>query len=100
MYMGLDHSYRSYLPSNKDCFSYLQGLVVLDRDKRRFSDIMEEKANKLGKSWKEPGKKIKLVSRLSQSDVKDVIQEGMVHVTIYIHSRAFNKVVALEKKSI
>merc|ERR1711997_1368518 len=40
-----------------------KGLVVLDRDKRRFSDIMEEKANKLGKSWKEPGKKIKLVSR-------------------------------------
>ena len=54
---------------------------------------MEEKANKLGKSWKEPGKKIKLVSRLSQSDVKDVKQEGMVH------SRAFNKVVAPEKKS-
>ena len=73
-------------------FSYIQGLVVLDRDKRRFSDIMEEKANKLGKSWKEPGKKIKLVSRLSQSDVKDVKQEGMVH------SRAFNKVVAPEKK--
>ena len=65
----------------------------MDRDKRRFSDIMEEKANKLGKSWKEPGKKIKLVSRLSQSDVKDVKQEGMVH------SRAFNKVVAPEKKS-
>ena len=64
----------------------------MDRDKRRFSDIMEEKANKLGKSWKEPGKKIKLVSRLSQSDVKDVKQEGMVH------SRAFNKVVAPEKK--
>ena len=45
---------------------------------------MEEKANKLGKSWKEPGKKIKLVSRLSQSDVKDVKHEGMVHVTIYM----------------
>ena len=56
----------------------------MDRDKRRFSDIMEEKANKLGKSWKEPGKKIKLVSRLSQSDVKDVKHEGMVHVTIYM----------------
>ena len=48
-----------------------KGLVVLDRDKRRFSDIMEEKANKLGKLWKEPGKKIKLVSRLSQSEVKE-----------------------------
>ena len=69
----------------------------MDRDKRRFSDIMEEKANKLGKSWKEPGKKIKLVSRLSQSDVKDVKQEGMVHVTIYIVCIAFNKVVAPEK---
>ena len=37
---------------------------------------MEEKANKLGKSWKQPGKKIKLVSRLSQSEVKDLKQEG------------------------
>ena len=59
-------------------FSSITGLVVLDRDKRRFSDIMEEKANKLGKSWKDPGKKIKLVSRLSQSDVKDVNQQGML----------------------
>ena len=50
---------------------------------------MEEKANKLGKSWKEPGKKIKLVSRLSQSDVKDVKQEGMVHVTI--NQRGLNR---------
>ena len=72
------------MPSNKDFFSsYIQGLVVLDRDKRRFSDIMEEKANKLGKSWKEPGKKIKLVSRLSQSEVKDIKQQGTLHSMYY-----------------
>ena len=48
-----------------------KGLVVLERDKRRFSDIMEEKANKLGRSWKDPKRRIKIVSS-SQSLVESI----------------------------
>ncbi len=66
-----------------------KGLVVLGRDKRRFSDIMEEKANKLGKSWKVPGKKIKLVNRLSSQSLssseslplKGPLKDVIVYVT-------------------
>ena len=60
-----------------------KGVIVLSRETRRFSDIMEEKANKLGKSWKEPGKKIKLVSRLSQS-ISDPKPGPLNGVVVYV----------------
>ena len=47
-------------------------MIVLDRDKRRFSDIMEDKAQKLGKSWRNPSRKITLVNR-DKKALKDVV---------------------------
>ena len=49
-----------------------KGVIVLDRDKRRFSDIMEDKAQKLGKSWRNPSRKITLVNR-DKKALKDVV---------------------------
>ena len=49
-----------------------KGVIVLDRDKRRFSDIMEDKAQKLGKSWRNPNRKITLVNR-DKKALKDVV---------------------------
>jgi hypothetical protein len=64
-----------------------KGLVVLDRDKRRFSDIMEEKANKLGRSWKHPGRKIKLVNNKSFSGQNSQDDEDGPLSGIYKKSR-------------
>jgi hypothetical protein len=39
------------------------GIIVLARETRSFEDLMEEKLNKVGQSWKNPGKRIKLVNQ-------------------------------------
>ena len=41
-----------------------KGYPVLGRAERSFDSLMEEKLNKIGKSWKNPAKRIKLVKRV------------------------------------
>lgn len=47
---------------------------MLDRDQRPFDVIMEEQLNKIGKSWKNAGKRIKVVKGSSHVKSKTLFE--------------------------
>lgn len=51
---------------------------MLDRDNRPFDVIMEEQLNKIGKSWKNAGKRIKLVKGQSNEKSKPIFEGNIL----------------------
>ncbi|XP_071748981.1 DNA topoisomerase 2-binding protein 1-A [Lepeophtheirus salmonis] len=70
-------------------FLEAKGLTVLERSEKSFDDLMEDKMNRQGMSWRYPGKRVKLIRDGSPGDNNTIYKLPFEGVKLYVTKKCY-----------